>query len=229
MAKINFKLVEFDPFRIKLSRRNTVFLLCPSIDDDKSYGINNRGRFKTQEVPIMAEETQVVEMVEEQVVPEAKQPQDEKKYTDADVDAIIDKKFAKWKSEQEAEKSEAKKMAKMNEKEKADYEKQKLLDELQELKNDKTRNELTAVARQMFAESEINVNDDVLGLVVTLDAEQTKANVTTLANAFAKVIADDRKALVRQTTPSTGGGLRKQTNYGANLASKAAQQSTKLF
>ena len=57
-----------------------------------------------------------------------------KKYTDADVDAIIDKKFAKWKSEQEAEKSEAKKMAKMNEKEKADYEKQKLLDELQELK-----------------------------------------------------------------------------------------------
>ncbi|HGM9554704.1 TPA: DUF4355 domain-containing protein, partial [Streptococcus pyogenes] len=108
-----------------------------------------------------------------------------KKYTDADVDAIIDKKFAKWKSEQEAEKSEAKKMAKMNEKEKADYEKQKLLDELQELKNDKTRNELTAVARQMFAESEINVNDDVLGLVVTLDAEQTKANVTTLANAFA--------------------------------------------
>ncbi|HES0928684.1 TPA: hypothetical protein VNH74_001029 [Streptococcus pyogenes] len=27
--------------------RNTVFLLCPSIDDDKSYGINNRGRFKT--------------------------------------------------------------------------------------------------------------------------------------------------------------------------------------
>ncbi|HGM9003160.1 TPA: hypothetical protein ACKQOS_001025 [Streptococcus pyogenes] len=58
----------------------------------------------------MAEETQVVETVEEQVVPEAKQPQDEKKYTDADVDAIIDKKFAKWKSEQEAEKSEAKKI-----------------------------------------------------------------------------------------------------------------------
>ncbi|KGR72895.1 DUF4355 domain-containing protein [Streptococcus phocae subsp. salmonis] len=181
----------------------------------------------------MAEETQTVETVEEQVVPaepEAKQPQDEKKYTDADVDAIIDKKFAKWKSEQEAEKSEAKKMAKMNEKEKADYEKQKLLDELQELKNDKTRNELTAVARQMFAESEINVGDDVLNLVVTLDAEQTKANVTTLANAFTKVIADDRKASVRQPTPSSGAGaMSTQSNYGANLASKVAQQSTKLF
>ena len=46
----------------------------------------------------MNEETQTVETVEEQKVPAepAPQPQDEKKYTDADVDAIIDKKFAKW-------------------------------------------------------------------------------------------------------------------------------------
>ena len=66
----------------------------------------------------MNEETQTVEVetVEEQKVPAepAPQPQDEKKYTDADVDAIIDKKFAKWKSEQEAKENEAKKLAKMN-------------------------------------------------------------------------------------------------------------------
>ena len=53
----------------------------------------------------MNEETQTVETVEAQVVPaeptNEPQPQDEKKYTDAEVDAIIDKKFAKWKSEQE--------------------------------------------------------------------------------------------------------------------------------
>ena len=58
----------------------------------------------------MNEETQTVETVEEQKVPAEpeKQPQDEKKYTDADVNAIIDKKFAKWKSEQEAKENEAK-------------------------------------------------------------------------------------------------------------------------
>ena len=46
----------------------------------------------------MNEETQTVETVEEQKVPAepTEQPQDEKKYTDADVNAIIDKKFAKW-------------------------------------------------------------------------------------------------------------------------------------
>ena len=54
----------------------------------------------------MNEETQTVETVEAQGVPAEptieKQPQDEKKYTDAEVDAIVGKKIAKWKSEQEA-------------------------------------------------------------------------------------------------------------------------------
>ena len=68
----------------------------------------------------MNEETQTVKTVEEQKVPAEpeKQPQDEKKYTDADVNAIIDKKFAKWKSEQEAKENEAKKLREMNENEK---------------------------------------------------------------------------------------------------------------
>ena len=70
----------------------------------------------------MNEETQTVETVEEQKVPAEpeKQPQDEKKYTDADVNAIIDKKFAKWKSEQEAKENEAKKLREMNENQKAE-------------------------------------------------------------------------------------------------------------
>ena len=71
----------------------------------------------------MNEETQTVETVEEQKVSAepAPQPQDEKKYTDAEVDAIIDKKFAKWKSEQEAKENEAKKLSKMNADEKQKY------------------------------------------------------------------------------------------------------------
>ena len=59
----------------------------------------------------MNEETQTVEVetVEVQEVPAepTPQPQDEKKYTDAEVDEIINKKFAKWKSEQEAKENEA--------------------------------------------------------------------------------------------------------------------------
>lgn len=47
----------------------------------------------------MSDETQTVETVEETQVaaePTVEQPQDEKKYTDAEVDEIIRKKYAKW-------------------------------------------------------------------------------------------------------------------------------------
>ncbi|WP_156468669.1 capsid assembly scaffolding protein Gp46 family protein, partial [Streptococcus sp. DD10] len=50
--------------------------------------------------------------------PENETVEQEKKYTD--VDAIIDKKFAKWKKEQEALADEAKKLAKMNAEQKAE-------------------------------------------------------------------------------------------------------------
>lgn len=110
----------------------------------------------------------------------------EKTFTQAEVTEMIQQnvnravaKAHKDAQEQfKAEQDEAKKLAKMNSEEKANYETQKLLEELQQLKDDKTRNELTAVARKMFSEADINVDDDVLSLAVTLDAEQTKANVT---------------------------------------------------
>ncbi|MCC9885105.1 DUF4355 domain-containing protein [Streptococcus agalactiae] len=162
----------------------------------------------------------------------------EKTFTQAEVTEMIQQnvnravaKAHKDAQEQfKAEQDEAKKLAKMNSEEKANYETQKLLEELQQLKDDKTRNELTAVARKMFSEADINVDDDVLSLAVTLDAEQTKANVTKLASAFAKAIADDRKSLARQATPSIGSGsITTQSNFGASLAERAGKVNTKLF
>ena len=69
----------------------------------------------------MNKETEVVEVVEDvekvSAEPEEHQeePKDEKKYTDADVDKIINKKFAKWKEEAEKAEKEAEKLRKMNE------------------------------------------------------------------------------------------------------------------
>ena len=44
------------------------------------------------------------------------------RYTDADVDAIISKKFAKWQEQHEAKVAEAAKLADMNETQRAEYE-----------------------------------------------------------------------------------------------------------
>lgn len=186
---------------------------------------------------VVDEATQEEVETQEEVKAEATS---EKTFTQAEVTEMIQQnvnravaKAHKDAQEQfKAEQDEAKKLAKMNSEEKANYETQKLLEELQQLKDDKTRNELTAVARKMFSEADINVDDDddVLSLAVTLDAEQTKANVTKLASAFAKAIADDRKSLARQATPSIGSGsITTQSNFGASLAERAGKVNTKLF
>ena len=65
-------------------------------------------------------------MADEQKAPEGQQGEakanPEAKYTDKDVDEIVSKKFAQWKSKHEAEVAEAQKLAEMNATEKAAYE-----------------------------------------------------------------------------------------------------------
>lgn len=178
----------------------------------------------------MAEETQNVEVVENETqVPaesETKQAQNEKKYTDADVDAIIDKKFAKWKVEQEAKEAEDKKLSKMNDSEKAEHEKQKLLDQIKALEDEKTLFNMVNTARGMLSESNITLPDELLGQLVTLDAEQTKANIESFTVAFQTAVSAEVKKTIRQDTPHLGGGMSKQTNFGASLAKDSKPSGT---
>ena len=62
----------------------------------------------------------------------------EKKYTDDDVNGIVEKKFAKWKAQHEKDlaetKKEAEKLAKMNADQKKDYDIEKLKAENEKLK-----------------------------------------------------------------------------------------------
>ena len=141
----------------------------------------------------MNEETQTVETVEEQKVPAepAPQPQDEKKYTDADVDAIIDKKFAKWKSEQEAKENEAKKLRQMNEAQKAEYEQEKQKAYIAELEAKINRSGLEREASKMLSEGGIAVDDKILGLVVKDTAESTQEAVESFV-ALVNELADKK-------------------------------------
>ena len=128
------------------------------------------------------EETQIVETVVEQEVASAEPaqtlPKDEKKYTDAEVNEIIDKKFAKWKATQEKEQSEAKKLAKMSADEKIEYENQQLKNEIAELKRTQALNEMSKVARGLLAEEQITVSDALLARLIDEDAEVTKETVS---------------------------------------------------
>lgn len=143
---------------------------------------------------------------------EEKPDGDEKKYSDADVDKIVSKKFAKWKAESEQAvkdaKAEAEKLAKMNAEQKQQYELEKLQQENERLKAQAVRVELGKTATELLREHKITATEDMLDFVVGADADSTKANI----DKFVEIINAQLKAAeVERATGDTpkryqGGG-----------------------
>ena len=128
----------------------------------------------------------------------------EKKYSDEDLDRIISKKFAKWKQDQEKAVDEAKKLADMNAQEKAEYERDKIRKELDELKNEKVLNEMSKTARKMLSDEGINISDDLLANLVTKDAEKTKSVVNDFAKMFKNEVESAVKEALKGNPPKKG-------------------------
>lgn len=149
----------------------------------------------------MNEETQTVEAVEDdkKVAAEPEQvttdPKDKKEYTDADVDAIIDKKFAKWKAEQEKAESEAKKLAKMSAEDKQKYQLEKREQDLAAREAEITRRELTAEAKTIL--SERGLPSELVEVVNLADADSVRNSIDALQKswevAVQKGVADKTK------------------------------------
>ena len=118
--------------------------------------------------------------------PKTSEPQDEKKYTDAEVDEIIDKKYAKWKSEQEAKESEAKKLAKMNADEKKDYQLKQREQELADREAEITRKELTAEARSMLSERDLPV--ELVDVVNLTDADSVAESINAIQKSWESAV-----------------------------------------
>lgn len=133
--------------------------------------------------------------------PAEPKPAQEKKYTDAEVDAILNRKFAKWQKAQDKAvadaRAEAEKLAKMNSEQKRQYEAEKkdqlIKDqqaEIDRLKQDALRSELSkSAARIMKDDYQIIATQDMLDFAVGADAETTKANIAKLVG----IIRDDRR------------------------------------
>lgn len=126
---------------------------------------------------------------------------DEKKYSDADLDRIINKKFAELETKKQKELDEAKKLEAMNATERANYKNKKIqsqLDEVtkerDELKRQASIAEMTKTARKMLADEGINVSDELLSVLVKEDAETTKAGI----DNFVKLFKADVEAAVKE-------------------------------
>ena len=159
----------------------------------------------------------------------------ELKYSDEDVDKIVQKKLAKAKKDKEAAVEEATKLAKMNEDQKAEYDREQLEKELAELRRKDAFYNLSKEASKMLAEHDITADDELIRVVVKDDAEGTKQAVESFVNLFnAKVKEGVKQALAGNSPkyPNTGKTLTKQQILNEKDATKRVkliQQNPQLF
>lgn len=131
--------------------------------------------------------------------------------------AETNKAKAVWEKELEAKKEEAKKLAKMNAEEKLQHELEQKEAEIAELKRGQTLNEMKSEASKMLSGAGLPQDDELLGLIVSDDAEATKKAVSVITN-FASLI---KKENARQTPPNAGGQFSADKNTKQTVAELA--------
>ncbi|HDE0488258.1 TPA: DUF4355 domain-containing protein [Staphylococcus aureus] len=145
------------------------------------------------------------------------------------VDEILERRVAheKKKADEYAKEKaeEAAKLAKMNKDQKDEYERKQLEKELEQLRSEKQLNEMRSEARKMLSEAEVDSSDEVVNLVVTDTAEQTKLNVEAFSNAVKKAVNEAVKVNARQSPLTGGDSFNHSTkNKPQNLAEIARQK-----
>lgn len=139
-------------------------------------------------------------------------PKAEPKYTDEDVNKILDKKFAEWQKKQEKKVSEAERLSKMTAEEKAAEKLKALEDKIKGYEAAAARTEMAKQARAILSDKGISVGDELLANLIAEDADATKAAVESFVSLFTAAVEKAVKEKVKGDTPKTGttSGLTKE-------------------
>lgn len=124
--------------------------------------------------------------------------------TPEDIDAKIKAAIGEYAKQQERARTEAEKLAGMNEQERIAYERDSYKTQLEELNQKIARAEMQRTARAMFSEQNLNVPDGIVENLVTDSAETTKANVEAFAKLFSDAVEAAVKARLKGETPKRG-------------------------
>lgn len=128
----------------------------------------------------------------------------------------------KWESDHQAKleeaKTEAEKMAAMNEKQKADYERDKQLKALEQRERDITTRELKATAYETLAEK--GLPKELAEILNYTDADQCKASIDAVEKAFQSSVekAVNEKLRGNHQPPKSGGKGGDNTVFGFGFA-----------
>ncbi|MBA4699224.1 MAG: DUF4355 domain-containing protein [Ruminococcus sp.] len=158
----------------------------------------------------------------------------EPKYTDDDLDKIINEKFADWQKKKQKEIDEAKKLAGMSAQEKAEHELKDTRQQLEKLMKQQTLSEMSKTARSILSEKNINVNDDLLSMLVSEDADKTKNAIDSFVSMFQSAVKNAVADALKSPAPRTGttSGLTKEQILSVknrNERQRLIQENLNLF
>lgn len=129
----------------------------------------------------------------------------EKTFTQEQVNQMVKDRLERERKKTEAKVEEAAKLAKMNADQKKDYEAEQVLKRAEEAEAKLARLEMQAEARTMVSDLGVNLTDEDLALVVTTDADSTKANVGQLTDLIGRIQDSVKTEMLKGTTPKASG------------------------
>lgn len=127
------------------------------------------------------------------------------KYTDEDVDRLLDKKFAEWQTKKEKELAEAERKAKLSAEERAKEEREEMQKQLDEYKAKESRSMLQQTARKTLTGKGINAPDEIVDLLAKGTAEETADAAESFAKLFKEEVDKAVKDALKGNPPRKGG------------------------
>lgn len=141
-----------------------------------------------------------------------------KQYTQEDIDKMITTRLAQAEKKAEKEKQkaieealskaneqrEAEKLKNMSDTERQQEELKALKSQLEELKLKDERAKMATEVRKQLAEKNITVDDSLVEMIVSTDAETTKSRLEAFIEQFEKSVDTTLKTKLKGKTPKTG-------------------------
>lgn len=140
------------------------------------------------------------------------------------VAALVQSALRDFAQQQQAQQTEAEKLAGMNGTQRLEYERDNYKNQLEQLQKQMNLSQMQATARAMLAEKHIHAADGLICAIVTEDAETTKKNVEDFAKMFTDAVEAAVKEYLKSDTPRTGVPAGKMTKEQIFAISDAEQR-----
>lgn len=140
------------------------------------------------------------------------------------VAALVQSALRDFAQQQQAQQTEAEKLAGMNGTQRLEYERDSYKNQLEQLQKQMNLSQMQAAARSMLAEKHIHAADGLICAIVTEDAETTKKNVEDFVKMFTDAVEAAVKERLKSDTPRTGVPAGKMTKEQIFAISDAEQR-----